>query len=1078
MELLLLVITALLFTSKLSVIHKSPSVCYCEIFSTDVYRDFIALSGDSTCAFSFTHLIIYDNLVTSYRHLPKQHGSATFHSSCSYKLFAAIYLLLCGDIHPCPGPHSFQHDDPLTLHKYDVFHKRGLHFVHLNIRSLPNKIDELRILARYCRAACLCVTETWLDETIFDSEINIENYTLTRRDRNRNGGGVCIFVRNDFSFNCISEMSHSDVEAIWIELLIPKSKPILCGCLYRPPTQSNFYDLLENMCLSSPFFMDRECILLGDFNTDVSKNVCTTLNKYLQNFLHMFDLAQIIKDSTRVCHASKSTIDLILVSDKLKISQSGVIDIGISDHSLTYCTRKATKDVINKHRTVKLRCMKSYNKEIFQENLINTDWSVVMLCDNVVDAWNCFKNIFLSVIDNLAPVKEIRIKQRTEPWITLDILTSISERDKAFSVYKKNSSSANYEIFKNLRNKTQTLIYKAKQKYITTTIEDNKNDSKTLWKYLREIGMPSKRCNNTSSNIVLKISDDIVFDKLKIANHFNTYFTSIASDLVSKLPKALGHFGVSFVSSFYLKKGVTLDSCSFSLVTENTVLKYLNTLSITKATGLDGISAKFVKDGSHIIACPLAHIINLSLIQGVVPDDLKTASVLPLYKKGDKTDVGNYRPISILNTLSKVFERIVYDQIEKYLHDKNLLYNFQSGFRKSFSTDTCLLYLTDYIRFNLDKGNCVGMILLDLQKAFDTVDHQILLAKLEMCGLGSDIVRWIRSYLSDRKQCVNVSGVLSSSAKVTCGVPQGSILGPLLFILYINDMSGAVKNKLLLYADDSAILVSGKNKAEIERLLSEDLNVVNLWLIDNKLSLHLGKTESIMFGSQARLSKVSALDIYCNGCQIKQSSSVKYLGVLLDQSLSFESMVTSFIKKANARLKFLFRKKNLLSFYTKRVLINTLIQCHFDYACTVWYFGLSKNLKDRLQTTQNKLVRFALNLDQRFHLDTDHFVKLGWLPIELRVHQILLNHVFSIYKETAPKYLSNNFNLARSIHNHNTRFSSESCYALPKVKGFGKKSFSYNGCIIRNKLPTNIKLCTNKVKFKSGVKSHLLANMQ
>jgi len=436
------------------------------------------------------------------------------------------------------------------------------------------------------------------------------------------------------------------------------------------------------------------------------------------------------------------------------------------------------------------------------------------------------------------------------------------------------------------------------------------------------------------------------------------------------------------VSAFYFKKVFFRNSCSLSIVTENNVLKYLNKLSASKATGLDGISSRFVSDGASIICCPLTHVINLSIIQGVVPDDFKAARVVPLYKKGNKNEVGNYRPVSILCIVTKILERIVYDQVENYLNKQKLLYEFQSGFRKSFSTDTCLIHLSDYIRFNLDKGNYVGMVLLDLQKAFDTVDHFILFDKLKMIGFSPDVIRWFESYLSSRKQCTDVSGIQSSLENVTCGVPQGSILGPLLFLIYVNDMAGVVNNKLLLYADDSAILVSGESKHDIECLLAQDLERVSHWLVDNKLSLHLGKTESILFGSKPKLKKESNLNISCNGTVIQHTDSVKYLGATLDQCLSFESMVTSVIKKANARLKFLYRKQRFLSFDTKKMLIMSLIQCHFDYTCSIWYYGISQNLKNRLQVTQNKIIRFIFRLDPRCHINKEYFLQLGWLPVE------------------------------------------------------------------------------------------------
>ena len=228
---------------------------------------------------------------------------------------------------------------------------------------------------------------------------------------------------------------------------------------------------------------------------------------------------------------------------------------------------------------------------------------------------------------------------------------------------------------------------------------------------------------------------------------------------MERLPESVNKFGKSFVNSFYHNKGVVPDSYSFSVVSENKVLGYLNKLSANNATGLDVIPSRFVRDGASIIACPLSHVINFTLIQGTIPDDLKSARVVPLFKKNDRTEVGNYRPVSILTIISK---SIVYDQVESYLDHKKLLYQFQSGFRSRYSTDTCLIHLTDFIKFQMDKGHFVVMVLLDLQKAFDTVDHSILLMKLEALGLSQDITRWFQSYLSDRQQLVDISGTLSS----------------------------------------------------------------------------------------------------------------------------------------------------------------------------------------------------------------------------------------------------------------------------------------------------------------------------
>jgi hypothetical protein len=676
--------------------------------------------------------------------------------------------------------------------------------------------------------------------------------------------------------------------------------------------------------------------------------------------------------------------------------------------------------------------------------------------------------------------------------MTPEILDNITQRDSAFKDFRKNKSEENFSIFSKIRNKCQNLIFKAKRDHIKSKMNESKNDSKSLWNILKGLGLPSKK-SNESSKIVLNIDGEITFDKLKVSEKFNSFYTTVASKLVDKLPSSLKKFSKSFVFNFYSSKGVKPDSFTFNPVNENSIFKLLNKLGSNKATGLDGIPSRFVKDAAPIISGPISHIVNLSIIQGSVPDSLKLARVTPLYKKSDKTQVGNYRPVSILSIISKIFERVIYDQLQGYLNDRKLLYNFQSGFRKGYSTDTCLMHLSDYLRFNLDKGHMVGMVLLDLQKAFDTVDHDILLMKLQAIGLHSDALLWFRSYLSDRKQCVDISGTLSSQAAISCGVPQGSILGPLLFLIYVNDLSGVVKDKVLLYADDTGILVAGKSISEIEASLSSSMELVSEWLVDNKLSLHLGKTESILFGSKPKLSKNPGLKVKCNGTDISSSSSVKYLGATIEQSLTGESIARSLIDKVNSRLKFLYRNKRFLSMHTKKLLVSSLIQCHYDYACAMWYPGLSKYLKDRLQTCQNKVIRFVLNMDNRSHVGKEQFDILGWLPVSLRVDQIILSHVHKIKSSTAPEYLGEHFKPLSSVHGRNTRSNkvsisnnsdgSEGCFqdtgrfAKLRVKSFGEKTFACSGINLWNNLPQSIRDIKGHHGFKVAVKRHLLSSL-
>ena len=333
--------------------------------------------------------------------------------------------------------------------------------------------------------------------------------------------------------------------------------------------------------------------------------------------------------------------------------------------------------------------------------------------------------------------------------------------------------------FVELKNQIQRDIKKAKASYFSDKIEENKNNPKGLWKQFRSLGYSSK--GKYQSQIVLTVNGEKCFNSTIVADCFNEFYTNVAGNLVKNLPPSKGLLNTDSdnFKNYYKEKGVESKVFTLSPVTSEFVYKELCKLNPSKSTGLDGIPARFLRDGAIVIKDHLAHIFNLSISSSSVPKDFKTARVKPLFKKNERSEVGNYRPVSILSVASKILERAVYVQLESYLRENDILYGFQSGFRGSFSTDTCLTHLTDHIHNQTSCGNFTGMVLIDLQKAFDTVDHVILLKKLE--AMGESSVDWFRSYLSGRTQIVNVNQVDSAPLDITCGVPQGSILGPLLF---------------------------------------------------------------------------------------------------------------------------------------------------------------------------------------------------------------------------------------------------------------------------------------------------------
>ena len=851
------------------------------------------------------------------------------------------------------------------------------------------------------------------------------------------------------------------------------AKSVLIGPIYRPPDQNDFYDNLERSLAGTE---KTEKIILGDFNTHIYHKEASVF-KSLTKFTQPHGLSQLITLPTRA--ASQTTIDLILTSDESLIVNSGVITCGLSDHHMIFCTRKKQKEKANGHKTSTFRSLKTYNSESFKQQLKEADWSKVLVSTQVDEAWLGFKSIFLHVLNSMAPMITARVKARSEPWMNSDLLAAMKARDRKLSESQKCNSKQKsaelYNEFKSLRNKACAMVNKAKKTYIEEETEANANNTRELWKLLNNQLGCGKKLKTRYSNINLKSGDSIITDKEDVANHLNIFFSTIATKLVDLLGAASGKFGIEHLKNFYAKRGVCTDDFKLSSVTTDEVFKKLSILQPHKATGHDNIPPKFLRDSAETIAPIITHIINLSINQGHVPRDFKTAKITPLHKKGSKLDPGNYRPISILPSISKIMEKIIFEQVEKYLTEKKLIYEYQSGFRSSHSTDTCLLYLHDRIKHEVDSGKYCGMVMLDLQKAFDTVNHDIMIDKLKAIGFDGTSVSWMQSYLEGRVQMVEVNGSLSSPLPVTCGVPQGSILGPLLFLIYVNDMNSACDCDLFLFADDSALLVSDSDRSQVENALSKELTRICTWLTDNKLSIHLGKTESILFGSKPKLRKADSFTVKVGDNVITRKDEITYLGCILEANLSGDKMAAHVIKKVHQRTRFMYRIAPLVNKKTLKTLVGALIQPLYDYAAPSWYFNSSMALKTRLQTAQNKLVRLLHGLNPRAHLNPSHFVRLNWLKVISRVRQLALVQVFKIRtSKQTPKYLQNYFKNTSEVHNYNTRgsatnISKTSCVQTNK----GLISFSFYAINMWNNLPKVAKECKSLLSFKTILKGHL-----
>lgn len=698
----------------------------------------------------------------------------------------------------------------------------------------------------------------------------------------------------------------------------------------------------------------------------------------------------------------------------------------------------------------------------------------MLLSTDINFCLNEFTRLFNGAVDIVAPFRDIKIRQKISPWMNSHILAGIRKRDRLLSQFRKDRSNvAVYREFCKVRNSIQRDIKDAKGCFFRRKVEQNRGDSGKLWSHLKSLGY--SKSGSSCSNIVLEENGIKVFEPSKVAHIFNDFYTSIASNLVNLLPAATGLFSTTCRSfrDLYSRKLGLRDRFILTPVSRFTIRKHLLSLNPKKAVGLDDVASNFLRDGANSIVEPVAHIINLSITTETVPSSFKDAKVLPLFKKGSKLDPGNYRPVSILSVLSKVLERVVHTQLKEYLEKRDLLYKNQSGFRGKYSTDTCLIGLSDFIKGEMGRGKLIGLVMIDLQKAFDTVEHSILLEKLNAIGVTSN--RWFESYLSRRRQCVEVNGTRSIFKEVTFGVPQGSILGPQLFLIYINDMHISLNCRLALYADDSALIFSHKNCDIISEQLSNELSNCKKWLTDNKLSLHVGKTECMLFGSSKRLKRVRDFQISCDGIAVKQVTSVTYLGVKLDQNVKGKVHVADVIRKCVGRVSFLYRNSALLDVNCRRILCSALIQPYLDYCCSSWYSSLTKQLRLRLDTLQNRMVRFIFSRDGMSHVDTGDLRQLSWLTVPDRVKYFKLIHVFKIRQGTAPDYLISDFKAVTELHSHRTRGSLFN-YNVSRDLANSPTSFAYTGIKHWNSLPSFLKEIKSEWIFKRKLKQFLTSD--
>ena len=516
------------------------------------------------------------------------------------------------------------------------------------------------------------------------------------------------------------------------------------------------------------------------------------------------------------------------------------------------------------------------------------------------------------------------------------------------------------------------------------------------------INKRSKTKNITS----LRVDEETITKPDLIAESMNKYFCNVEEQLCKKIPKKIN----SFISSQTAHKS----KFSFSPVNAEDLIKAMSKLKSSQGFGMDNISSFFLKKSLPILANGLCQIFNMSLSTGQFPDSWKVARVAPIYKDGSSSDHSKYRPISVLPGVSRLFEKLIYDQLYTYLSKNHLLFTGQSGFRLFHSLLTSLLKCTNDWYLNLDKGQYTSVTFIDLKKAFDTVDHQILLQKLRVYGLAGKEINWFQSYLDNRKQCCKVNGHVSKLDNINFGVPQGSCLGPLLFLIYINDLPLALdSSNVNMYADDTSIYYSSKSISSINNAVNKDLQSLKSWLDENKLSLNVAKTQSILIGSRYKIRAVEQPDnqkpfLHIGDEAISIITSTKYLGVQVNQFLNWDEHLVTITKKVSRGLGMLRYAKRYLPLVTVQAMYKSLVEPHFRYCCPVGGGAAGITALQKLQKLQNRAARIVTN--SPYDANSQPLIqKLGWPTIQELIESETGKVVYEALHNEAPDYLKGLF---------------------------------------------------------------------
>lgn len=921
-----------------------------------------------------------------------------------------------------------------------------LKVMHLNIHSFIAKKEKLtEILIELnetgIKLDVILLCETFINDTNI-KKMKLKNYKLANYENRKNSkqGGVAIFLRKEIKFYSRKDLDifiEGTFESCFVEIVTNNNrKNIILGEIYRVPNTNEKIFIKEYAQIIKQIKSENKELILGlDQNIDYLKvNSHKNANDFLDlNIDH--NILPTINRPTRVTHNSATLIDNINISQNLSKSyKSAILTTDISDHYpcilLTRLNTKIRKEPIK----FSSRQLNEHNINNIKQSLLVTNWETLNVL-NANDSYNEFKNILNINLNRFAP-ESIKIinnnKIIKEEWMTPGLIKSAKNANKLFKkTIGKPRDCIDYKNYLNYRNKYNHIKRKAKLKYYQLKIREYKSDGKKLWSIMNEIIGKSRN----KSNIIdyINLNGIKQYNQNKIANEFCKFFSHIGPNLSKNIKNAKHKF------THYMNN-ITIHSIFLQPTNEFEIFKLIKNLKCKNSHGDDKINNKIIKLLADEICVPLSIIFNKCLTEGIFPDKMKNAEVIPLHKGKTKHEMNNYRPVSLLTSTSKLLEKIIHERIYNFMVNNNLFNEFQFGFRKKCSTiDTITSFLGKLIQNIENKENTLG-IYIDLSKAFDTINHNILLHKLHYLGIRGTANKLIKDYLTNRTQQVRLYNensniyCLSDKNDIVDGIPQGSVLGPLLFILYISDINNSLKNSLAYgFADDTTILISDTSFEDMYLKAYEELHNICDWFLANKLSINLNKTNYILFKKNKNKLNVPP-DLIINNTLINKVSHTKFLGIIMDEEISWKLHVNYLLNRLRSNLYLFKSSKNTLPLAAKLNLYYAHVYSILIYGNIIWGPMISQGNKNKISKLQDKII-LTFNKKYKKNNINKCYKELKILKFEEIIKHEAGKFLYNFKKGNVPIIINTIFE--ESQHNYNLRNS-----GIPRIGAHKSKLYN------------------------------------